>query len=379
MKIAIIGSGIAAFEAAGTARTLSPEAEIVLYSRERVRPYRRPALSRMASEEVSEVQFYIKPQAFYDENRIRLELGRTLTAFDPDVRQLKFDTGETESYGKLLLATGAHCFLPPVPGMELDGVMSLREYADLERLRARLDAGVGRVVVIGGGLLGLELAQSLLERGCEVTVVESCPVLLPRNLDEEAAAVVQAMLGKVKKLTLLFGSSVSSILGEGGRVRGVELPGQTVPADLVMVSAGARANIAEAAAAGLKCNRGIVTDCLMKTSAPDVYAAGDCAEAGGASYGLYEAARMMGAAAARNMLGEAQPFVPQIYPARLSVFGLKIFSAGTLSGARCEVEHNPETGVFRKLFYNEAGCLAGCILVGDLRDALKLQNQIAVS
>ena len=263
--------------------------------------------------------------------------------------------------------------------MELDGVMSLREYADLERLRARLDAGVGRVVVIGGGLLGLELAQSLLERGCEVTVVESCPVLLPRNLDEEAAAVVQAMLGKVKKLTLLFGSSVSSILGEGGRVRGVELPGQTVPADLVMVSAGARANIAEAAAAGLKCNRGIVTDCLMKTSAPDVYAAGDCAEAGGASYGLYEAARMMGAAAARNMLGEAQPFVPQVYPARLSVFGLKIFSAGTLSGARCEVEHNPETGVFRKLFYNEAGCLAGCILVGDLRDALKLQNQIAVS
>jgi len=190
-----------------------------------VRPYRRPALSRMASEEVSEVQFYIKPQAFYDENRIRLELGRTLTAFDPDVRQLKFDTGETESYDKLLLATGAHCFLPPVPGMELDGVMSLREYADLERLRARLDAGVGRVVVIGGGLLGLELAQSLLERGCEVTVVESCPVLLPRNLDEEAAAVVQAMLGKVKKLTLLFGSSVSSILGEGGRVRGVELPG----------------------------------------------------------------------------------------------------------------------------------------------------------
>ena len=117
-------------EAAGTARTLSPEAEIVLYSRERVRPYRRPALSRMASEEVSEVQFYIKPQAFYDENRIRLELGRTLTAFDPDVRQLKFDTGETESYDKLLLATGAtnadvtlkggtifrNCFIDPYQG-----------------------------------------------------------------------------------------------------------------------------------------------------------------------------------------------------------------------------------------------------------------------
>jgi len=237
MKIAIIGGGIAAFEAARTVRELSPEAEIVLFSRETVPPYRRPALSRMAAEELSDAQFLIKPQTFYAEQNIRLELSRTLELLDATNKRLVFKNGEAESYDKLLLATGAHCFLPPVPGMELDGVMSLREYADLEQLRARLDAGIKHAVIIGGGLLGLELAQSLLNRGCETTVIEGCPILLPRNLDAEAAAYVQSMLEKVPNLSLRFGQCVSRIVGEEGKVTGVELGGETIPAELVMVSA----------------------------------------------------------------------------------------------------------------------------------------------
>ena len=121
MKIAIIGGGIAAFEAARTVRELSPDAEIALFSREAVPPYRRPALSRMAAEELSDAQFLIKPQAFYAEQRVRLELSRTLVSFDPAAKRLVFGDGAAEGYDKLLLATGAHCFLPPVPGIGLDG------------------------------------------------------------------------------------------------------------------------------------------------------------------------------------------------------------------------------------------------------------------
>ncbi|MBS1371977.1 MAG: NAD(P)/FAD-dependent oxidoreductase [Lentisphaeria bacterium] len=379
MKIAIIGSGIAAFEAAKTARSLSADAEITIYSREAVLPYRRPALSRMAAVEVADAQFYIKPVSFYEENRISLELSRTLVSIDTAAKSLSFDSGSPAGYDKLLLAAGAHCFYPPVPGMDLDGVMSLREYSDLQKLRARLDAGVKSVAVIGGGLLGLELAQSLLERSCCVTVIEGFPILLPRNLDEEAATAVQEMLSKIGGLTLRFGHCVGAVAGKDGRAVGVELAGGTVPAELVMVSAGVRSNIGVASAAGIKCCRGIVVDRFMRTSAADVYAAGDCAEVEGVSYGLYEAARMMGAAAARNMLGDEQPFVPQAYPARLSVFGLKVFSAGHLSGARCETAYDPGAGTFKKLFYDEKGQLAGCILVGDLREAVKLQSQIVVS
>ena len=379
MKSAIIGGGVAAFEAARTARELSPAAEIVLFSREAAPPYRRPALSRMAAEELSDAQFLIKPQAFYAEQNIRLELSRTLELFDTTNKRLVFKNGEAESYDKLLLATGAHCFLPPVPGMELDGVMSLREYADLQQLRARLDAGIKHAVVIGGGLLGLELAQSLLKRGCETTVIEGCPILLPRNLDAEAAAYVQTMLEKVPGLSLRFGQCAGRIAGKAGKVTGVELGSETIPAELVMVSAGARANIAEAAAAGIPCNHGIVTDRFMKTAVPDVFAAGDCAEVEGSSYGLYEAARMMGTAAGRSICGQPEPFVPQVYPARLSVFGVKIFSAGKLEGARSETRQDPAAGTFRKLFYDAAGRLIGGILVGDLGESVKLQSQIAVS
>ena len=378
MKIAIIGGGVAAFEAAKTARELSPDAEIALFSREAVPPYRRPALSRMAAETLSDTQFYIKPTEFYREKNIRLELSRTLRKFDPKTRTLVFDSGEPETYDKLLLATGARCFLPPVPGISLDGVLSLREFADLESLRARLDAGVKQAVVIGGGLLGLELAQSLLLRGCHVTVVEGCPTLLPRNLDTEAAAAVLATLKQILNLDLLFGRCVDSIEGANGKAAGVRLSQETIPADLVMISAGIRSNTAEAAAAGIPCRHGILVDRHMKTGVPDVYAAGDCAEVEGACYGLYEPARQMGAIAAKNMFGAEEAFAPQAYPARLSVFGVKVFSAGKLEGARSEVQSDPAAGTFRKLFFDGTDRLIGAILVGDLRESLKLQTQIMV-
>ncbi len=378
MKIAIIGGGVAAFEAAKNIRTLSDDAEITIYSREAVPPYRRPALSRMAAEELADAQFFIKPAAFYAENRIGLELGRTLRAIDPNTKTLTFDSGSPSTYDRLLLATGSHCFYPPVPGMDLDGVMSLREYADLQKLRARLDAGVKNAAVIGGGLLGLELAQSLLERGCLVTVFEGSPLLLPRNLDEEAAGFVLKKLGEIENLTLRFGCRVEAIAGEAGKATGVTLQDGTNEADLVMVSAGVRSNIEVAAAAGIPCNRGIVTDRFLRTGIADIYAAGDCAEVEGASYGLYDAARSMGTVAAHNLLGEEQPFVPQAYPARLSVFGIKLFSAGKLAGARSETTQDAAAGTFRKLFYDDSNRLIGCILVGDLREAVKLQSQIAV-
>ena len=110
-----------------------------------------------------------------------------------------------------------------------------------------------------------------------------------------------------------------------------------------------------------------------------MFAAGDCAEVEGSSYGLYEAARMMGATAGRSICGQPEPFVPQAYPARLSVFGVKIFSAGKLEGARVETQQAPAAGTFRKLYYDGDGRLVGSILVGDLRESVKLQSRIVVS
>lgn len=371
MKTAIIGSGVAALEAATQIKALKPDSEVVMYSREKVRPYRRPALSGMIAGPLNDAQFYLKPETFYHDRGIRLELDRTVTAIQPSEKLLTFADGTTAAFDKLLIATGSRCFLPPVPGIDGENVLSLREFADFEKISHRLDAGVRKVAVIGGGLLGLELAESLLERGCEVVVAEGCPALLPRNLDAEAAAIVEKKLAAVPNLTLKFGVRVQAVEADGA-----VLESGKIPAELVMVSAGTRSNAALAADAGIRCGRGIAVDDMMHTSLPDIFAAGDCAEVNGVSYGLFNAARMMGQTAGKNMAGEEARFQAEVYPARLAVFGLKLFSAGCFDAPHSETAYDPGTGNFRKLFRDASGRLTGCILMGDLRDSLKLQAEI---
>ena len=371
MKIVIVGGGVAAFEAALSAGKAGVAEGITLISREKVLPYRRPALSGMVAEPLPDAQFYIKPESFYREKGIDVRLGIAAESIDCAAKTVQLSDGTGVSYDRLLLATGSHCFLPPISGIDGENVLSLREFCDLETIRTRLEGGVKRVAVIGGGLLGLELAQSLLERGCAVTVIEGGASLLPRNLDAEAAGVALRELGKIPNLVLKFGAVVKEITPAGVRIDGEE-----IPADLVMVSAGTRANVELAASAGLKCNRGIVVDGRLRTSQPDIFAAGDCAEVDGVLYGLYGAARAMGQVAGTNLAGGEETFLAEAFPARLNVFGLKIFSAGVLKGADEKSETDSATGAFRKLFFDAAGKLVGCILIGDLKEALKLQAEI---
>ena len=371
MKFAIIGGGVAAFEAANAIRARNADAEITLFSREAVPPYRRPALSGMVAETMEDDRFYLKNDAFYEERRITLRLGCAVTAVDRDAKQLTLAGGGRAAYDRLLLATGSRCFLPPVPGIGGANVLSLREFSDLEEIRRRLGGGARRVAVIGGGILGLELAESLLARGCAVTVIENSPTLLPRNLDPESAQAVLETVRKTPNLDLRFGATLCAVRPEGVELSG----GVLLPADLVLVSAGTRANAALAAEAGLECGRGIRCDAFCRTADAAIFAAGDCAEIEGSLYGLYTAARTMGAVAGANMTGAEERFSLNAYPARIAVFGVKLFSAGKLEGA-AETTGDPASGVFQKRFRSADGRLAGCVLAGDLRAAAALQKEL---
>ena len=205
MKIAVIGGGVAAFEAAVAARKNAPECEITVLSREAVPPYRRPALSGMVAQDLDDARFYIKNMDFYARERIGVELDMTAVKLDLAAKRVEFADGEKIDYDRLVIATGARPFVPPVPGLTGDKVAVLREYSDLENLRARLEGNCRKAVVLGGGVLGLELAASLLERGLEVTVVEAAPAIMPRNLDADAGRAVMEYLQKLPKLALRFG------------------------------------------------------------------------------------------------------------------------------------------------------------------------------
>ncbi len=371
MKILIIGGGPAAFEAALAARGNAPDAEIAIRSREAVPPYRRPALSRMVAEPLGDAAFYLKPAEFYAEAGIDLQLKREAAGLNPPEHRVTFADGGTEQFDRLIIATGARCFVPPIPGAER--AFTLREFADLERLRARLDAGARTAAVIGGGVLGLELADALCRRGLRVTVLESGDTFLRRNLDVEGGVFALEQCGAHSAVELRFGCRVEAI--ESASVR-VSRNGETaeIPAELTLISTGSRAEHAWLANSGLETGGGVIVDEHLRASHRDIFAAGDVAETGGRVYGLYPAARAMGKTAGINASGGDARFVPEDFPVRLNALGLKIFSAGKLDGDREECSRSDEA--FRKLFFDTAGTLRGAELIGDLGEAPALQHQI---
>lgn len=381
-QFVIIGGGVAAHEAAAAIRERDDRCGILIVSRERVRPYRRPALSRMVAEELTEQQFYIRPASFYAEKRIELKLDRTVAAIDRAGRRIALADGEFHRYDRLLIAAGGRSFVPPIPGVEQAGVFAIREYADLTGLRAALPQTAGTIAVVGGGLLGLELAEALLRLGRRVAVIESRTGLLPRQLDPPAAALLEAKLRGTANLQLFTGAAPTVLNGAGGRVTGVALTdGRSVDAGLVIFSIGMRPNNELAAAAGLEIaeNGGILVDAGLRTADPAIFAAGDCVSVEGhPNSGLYPAAMESGRIAGLNLSGKERVVLRTgaVQPARFQALGVKLFSAGELTGTPEPAEPAGSIDAYRRL-YRRDGRLVGAILLGDLREANALSAEMS--
>lgn len=367
MNILIIGGGVAAFEAALAASAANAGHKVVVCSKEAVPPYRRPALSRMVAEELSDTAFYFKESSFYGEHNIELQLSKEAVAVNREKKEVSFKDGSVLPYDKLILATGGNAFVPPIPGAEF--ARTLRDYEDLRQIREELASGAEDAVVIGGGVLGLELADSLLAKGCKVTLLEAGPAVLARNLDQESGKLVMEQLKSLPNLTVKTNARVKALTQNT-----VELEDETIPAKLIFFSAGVRSAAKLALDAGLEVNRGIVVNDRMQSSDPDIYSCGDAAEPPCGSCGLLSAAKSMGHVAGVNAAGGDETFVPEIYPVRLMALGLKLFSAGKLNDAASE--STSAEGSFQRLTRDEKGNLTGIILLGDLKAAVKLQKEL---
>ena len=326
IHIQIVGGGVAAFEAAAAARKNDENARITILTRENTPPYRRPALPRALQGDLPEREFLIKPAAWYREQRIELRTGVTVTALDRKGKKLQLADGSTVPYDRLLLATGGYCFLPPIPGIELAGVLSLREYADLIPIREALARTKSIVTVVGGGLLGLELADALLKTGHRVRLVEGCPVLLGKQLAAADSERVRQHLEKNPGLELHLGSFPAAVLGEK-QARKLQLAdGTELPAELIFFSTGMRPHVELAEQAGLTTvPGGIRVNPQLQTDDPDIFAAGDCAAFDGKpGCGLYAAARKMGAVAGATLAGGKMEYQPEEYPAWMTALGIKL-------------------------------------------------------
>ncbi len=303
----IVGAGLAGAKAAEALREEGFDGRVVLVGAEPERPYERPPLSKdYLRGESGREKAYVHPEAFYAEHEIELRLATAVEAIDPGAHEIVLGDGRLR-YDRLLLATGAEPRRLVAAGAELDGVHQLRTFADADALRARLDAG-GRVVVVGAGWIGSEVAASARQRGLEVTVIEPLSVPLERVLGPEVGGVYRD-LHRERGVDLRLGTGVVAFEGDE-RVRSVRTTGGAVDCDFVVVGVGVAPRVGLAQAAGLAIGDGILVDAALRTSAPDVFAAGDVASAEHPFLGRrirvehWANAIDQGASAARSMLGQ---------------------------------------------------------------------------
>jgi 3-phenylpropionate/trans-cinnamate dioxygenase ferredoxin reductase component len=306
----IVGASMAGAKAAETLRAEGFGGTVVLLGEERERPYERPPLSKgylLGKDEKSSI--YVHDESWYGENDVDLRLGVTATRVDLGAREVVLADGGTVGYDKLLLTTGAAPRRLSVPGADLEGVVYLRRVGDSERLAAALRGG-GRVVIAGAGWIGLEVAAAAREYGCDVTVIEPEPGALQRQIGPELGGMF-ADLHREHGVVFRFGEAMTEVRGSGGKVVGaVTSSGASLDADLVVVGIGAVPVTRLAADAGLDVANGVIADAGLHTSAPEVFVAGDVANAFHPLYGKHirvehwANALNGGPAAARSMLGQ---------------------------------------------------------------------------
>ena len=311
--IVIVGAGLAGAKAAETLREEGYDGRLALVGAEAERPYERPPLSKgYLQGEAERDSVYVHEPGFYEERAIELRVGTAATAIDPAERTVTLADGERLRWDRLLLAQGAEPRRLPVPGADLDGVLYLRDLADCDRLRATLRAG-GRLVVIGAGWIGAEVAASARQAGLEVSLLERLAVPLEHVLGPTVGAIY-ADLHRERGVDLRTGVEVEALEGTG-RVERVRLSdGRAIDCTAVVVGVGVLPRTALAEDAGLAVENGVLVDATLRTSAPGVYAAGDVANAAHPFYGRrvrvehWANALNQGPAAARNMLGRDEPY-----------------------------------------------------------------------
>jgi len=367
--LVVIGNGMAGCRA--VEELIARDAEryrVTIFGAEPRVNYNRIMLSPVLAGEKCFDEIVINDHDWYTSNGIRLIAGDPVVAIDRTARVVIAKSGATVGYDKLLIATGSDPFIVPVPGNDLPGVIGFRDMADVETMLTAAARG-GSAVVIGGGLLGLEAAHGLNLRGMTVTVLHLMETLMERQLDEAAGWLLKSAL-EARGQTIITRADTAEITG-AGKVEGVRLKdGTLIPADLVVMAAGIRPNVALARAAGLDVGRGITVDDHMVTSDPHVLAVGECVEHDGQVYGLVAPLWEMCRALADGLVAAPSGYRGSVTSTKLKVSGIDVFSAGDFAGGDGTediVLRDAARGIYKRVVVRDDR-IVGAVLYGDTAD-----------
>ena len=378
MNVVIVGNGLAGTMAAKSIRDLDERASIVIFAAERRPYYPRPNLIEFLAGRLREEKIYAFPAFWPEKNRIDLRLGTPGRRIRPAEKTVEAADGTIVPYDRLLLADGASSFVLPVAGAGKTGVFTVRTLDDVLALLDYFQTHP-RIVVLGGGLLGLEIARAMRTRGAEVTVAEIFSSLLPRQLDPPGGDILKSRIEETG-IRVLLGVTAEEIIGDS-EARGVRFKdGSRLEADLVVIAAGVKPNTALARDAGLTVDRGVVVDDRMATSAADIFAAGDGTQHRGRLYGIIPASFAQSRTAAENICGRARTYGGTIPSNQLKVSDLALLSAGNIRPEEAGFEEirlaRPETGLYKKIVLKD-GVLVGAIWMGTKTGAAEIGAAVA--
>ena len=369
-KLVLVGNGMAGMRTLEELLKTAPDMyDITVFGSEPYGNYNRILLSPVLAGEKAFHDILLNDEPWYEANGIRLHKNCEVTEINRRARKVVARDGTTAEYDRLLLATGSNPYILPVPGNNLPGVITFRDMNDVDTMISA-SKSLRHAVVIGGGLLGLEAANGLKQRGMHVTVVHLSKTLMDRQLDEVAGGMLHRSLEE-RGVEFLLGAETKEIIGKK-RVQGVRFKdGRETTADLVVMAVGIRPNIELAKKAGLYCERGIIVNDTLQTYDPRVYAVGECVQHRRQTYGLvaplFEQAKVCADHLARLGIRRYQGSVTST---KLKVTGIDVFSAGDFTGndqTESIVLQDPGVGVYKKVVLKD-NRIQGAVMVGDTMD-----------
>ncbi|MBV7390041.1 nitrite reductase large subunit NirB [Enterococcus alishanensis] len=378
-RLVVIGNGMAGVRTVEEIIERDPDRyEITIIGKEEYPNYNRIMLSNVLQKKMTVDEIITNPLSWYDENDIALINDDPVVGIDSEIKSVVTESGLVIPYHKLIIATGSHPFILPIPGADKEGVVAFRTIDDTKEMLAASEK-YKKAVVIGGGLLGLEAAKGLQEQGMEVTVVHLAKWLMETQLDEKAGKLLQAEL-EDQGLNFLIEYATQEILGDN-HVTGLKFSnGEELETDLVVMSIGIRPAVELAKEAGLEVNRGIVVDDFMHTSQKDIYSVGECAEHNGIAYGLvaplYEQGKVLA-----NLLTdqeEIKPYQGSKTFTSLKVSGADLYSAGNILNTDDldSIEaYDSASRKYKKIFLKD-GKIQGIVLYGDTDEGSRYYNMM---
>ncbi|WP_148262014.1 NAD(P)/FAD-dependent oxidoreductase [Methylomonas methanica] len=380
-KLVVIGNGMAGMRTVDELLQLAPEQyQITVFGAEPHGNYNRIMLTPVLFGAKSIDDIMIHDFAWYRRNRITLHCGKdkAVVAVDRVKRRVIAKDGTTAEYDKLLIATGSLPLMLDIPGRETEGVMGFRDIADVQTMIEKAQTKQ-HAVILGGGLLGLEAANGLMQRGMQVTVVNRAGHLLNRQLDKQAAGFLQRQL-EDKGIEFRLGVTISEVVSRDHHISKVRLSDNSLlPADILVMATGILPNIALGQAMDLDCERGIIVDDNLQTSDPRIYSVGECVQHRGEVFGLVAPVYEQAKVCAQQLAGRTSAEYRTLLSATmLKVTGIDLFSVGDFEGdSTCQqqvlVDH--AQGVYRKIVLRD-NVIAGMIMYGDTSDSAWYLNLV---